>query len=251
MSQLAAIESAQKSLEDIFTKRMGELEAQIQCSAPAKDTVGRLAEEFRTFRALVFSMLGLIRRQIDECAKTVDMIETRHRRKALVFIGVPEVDKENCTELILGLLRSKLDLQYSASSIKSCHRLGSHKSDQKRPILVRFSSSDLRSAVWRVKTKLKGTNITVKEYLTKARQTTFARARLHFGVKGCWTQEGVIVIKVADGSRVKITSLGELEPLMLKHPKLGAANQDRVTKGSTSSSASGTSNITRNTTRKN
>lgn len=50
-----------------------------------QDTIGRLTEELRTFREIIFIMLGLIKRQIDESAKTVDIIETRYRRKALLI----------------------------------------------------------------------------------------------------------------------------------------------------------------------
>ncbi|XP_075990299.1 uncharacterized protein LOC142985945 [Anticarsia gemmatalis] len=79
-------------LEESFSKRMAELEAQLQTGA-AKDKVAKVAEEFRTFRELMFGVLGLLRQQISECARMVDSIETRHRRKDLLFLGIPESAK--------------------------------------------------------------------------------------------------------------------------------------------------------------
>lgn len=220
MSQLAEVLSAQKCLEDTFTRKMEALEAQIQCAGPAKDTVARVAEEFRTFRELVFSMLGLLRTQIGECAKHLDGLETRHRRKALIFQGVAEVDHEDSTAVILDVISNKLALKnLSVSSIKVCHRLGAANKEHHRPILVRFSSYEDKSVVWKAKTRLKGTSISVKEFLTKVRQSIFGKARLHFGMRSCWTQDGVIVLKAFDGSKHKVSSMDELSPLLVKFPK--------------------------------
>lgn len=221
MSQLTEILIAQKSLEESFIKKMGDLEAQIQSAGPAKDTVAKVAEEFRTFRELMFSMLGLLRQQISECSRQLDVLETRHRRKTLIFLGVNEAAKEDCLTVALGIANNQLALKnITASSIKVCHRLGSSSKEHQRPLLVRFSSVDVKSAVWRAKTALKGTSITVKEFLTKARQTIFTKARLHFGMRACWTQDGVIIIKVPDNSRHKIAHIDDLNRLILKHPKV-------------------------------
>ena len=221
MSQFEEILTAQKTLEDGFIRKMGELEAQIQCAGPAKDTVARVAEEFRSFRELIFSMLSLLRKQISECARQVDGLETRHRRKALIFQGVAETEGEDSSAVILEVIHKKLALKtVTASSFKACHRLGVSNKDHQRPILVKFSNYDDRSAVWRAKTGLKGTSIAVKEFLTKTRQSVFAKARLHFSMRSCWTQDGVIVVKAPDGSRHKVTSLEELSPLLVKYPKV-------------------------------
>lgn len=231
MSQLEEIASAQKSLEDSFVKKMGELEAQIQCAGPAKDTVARVAEEFRTFRELIFSMLSLLRRQINECVRQTDSLETRHRRKTLIFHGIAEVDGEVSSAVILDVISKKLALKtLTASSFKVCHRLGVANKNHHRPILVKFSSYDDKSAVWKAKTSFKGSSISIKEFLTRTRQAIFGKARLHFGMRSCWTQDGVIHIKTADGSKHKITSPDELSPLLAKYPKvqIGSSLQNKT-----------------------
>ncbi|KAF9413683.1 hypothetical protein HW555_008129 [Spodoptera exigua] len=219
MSQLAEVLSAQKSLEECFMKKMNALEAQIQTAGPVKDTVAKVAEEFRAFRDLVIGMLGLLRRQIGECSRQLDDIETRSRRKALIIQGIAEAAGEDCTNVTLGVINTKLGLNYTKSSIKVCHRLGQANTNHHRPILVRFASIDARMSVWRAKTGFRGFKVAVREFLTKTRQSIFGTARQHFGMKSCWTQEGAILIKAPDGSRHKVTSLDELNPLLSKYPK--------------------------------
>ncbi|KAF9415794.1 hypothetical protein HW555_006695 [Spodoptera exigua] len=219
MSQLAEVLSAQKSLEECFMKKMNALEAQIQTAGPAKDTVAKVAEEFRAFRDLVIGMLGLLRRQIGECSRQLDNIETRSRRKALIIQGIAEAAGEDCTDVTLGVINTKLGLNYTKSLIKVCHRLGQANTNHHRPILVRFASIDARMSVWRAKTGFRGSKVAVREFLTKTRQSVFVTARQHFGMQSCWTQEGAIFIKASDGSRHRVTSLDELNPLLSKYPK--------------------------------
>lgn len=199
---------------------MAQLEAQLQSGGNSKETVARVSEEFRAFRELMFTMLGLLREQINECARVLDAIETRHRRKALVFLGLPEAIKEDCAETMLSILNQRMGLKdVTASNIRTCHRIGAPSKDRRRPVLVWFSTVEVRAAVWRAKTALKGSGFTVREFLTRTRQTAFSKARQHFGMSACWTQDGTIVIKPSDNSRQKITSPVELEPLMAKYPK--------------------------------
>ncbi|KAJ8710004.1 hypothetical protein PYW07_009370 [Mythimna separata] len=222
MSTLEEVRSAQKNLEECVLGKMDELEAQIQSAGPAKDTVAKVREEFRSFRELIFGLLGLLRKQIAECSRVVDSLETRTRRKALIFTGYTEADKEDCRALVLDTLHNKLALKdITTTSIKVCHRLGapSRGPTRSRPILVRFSDIDHKSAVWKAKSALKGSPIAVKEFLTRVRQAVFSKVRLHFGMSACWTQDGVIVIRTPDGTRLKITSMEELNPLLIKYPK--------------------------------
>ncbi|KAJ8732375.1 hypothetical protein PYW07_014974 [Mythimna separata] len=226
MSQYAEVLAAQRTLEENVTRKMTEMEAQIKAAGPAKtNTVAKIADEFRVFRELIFSMFGLLRSQLNECVRQIDGIETRHRRKALIFQGLVEVEKEDSRALILEVINTKLSLKnVSASSIKVCHRLGAPSNEHHRPILVKFASMDVKALVWRAKTGLKGSKISVREFLTRTRQSVFGKAREHFGMRACWTQEGVICVKASDGVRHKITSMEELKPLISKYPKVAAPN---------------------------
>ncbi|KAL4706430.1 hypothetical protein ACJJTC_010913, partial [Scirpophaga incertulas] len=165
-----------------------------------KDTVSKIAEEFRMFKELTFEMFKLLRTQISECMNLNDISETRHRQNALVFLGVPEVEKEDCRRLILDTIHNNMGLKdLTESSIQSCHRLGIKNKEHHRPIVVWFSHYQARASVWKAKTHLKGSKVSLREFLTKTRQLVFSKARSHFGMRSCWTMDGVINIKTSDG----------------------------------------------------
>ncbi|KAF9406983.1 hypothetical protein HW555_012840 [Spodoptera exigua] len=242
MSQIEEVRSTQKSLEEkfvpleeMFTKKLEAIQAQIQTAGPAKDTIAKVAEEFRAFRELMYGLLGLLRQQIVECSRQIDDLETRSRRKALIIQGVPEKEGENCTEVTLDVANRKLGLNLTSSSIKVCHRLGQTNTgaDHHRPLLVRFASVDIKLAVWRAKTRLKGTKIAIREFLTRGRQSVFSKARQHFGMRSCWTQDGVIFVKASDGNKYRVISMEDLNSLLTKYPKM------QNTSASASTSASG------------
>ncbi|CAH2037436.1 unnamed protein product, partial [Iphiclides podalirius] len=103
--------------------------------------------------------------------------------------------------------------EFSEADISSCHRMGKDSS-RPRPILVRFQASRDKGA----KTCLKGSGVTLSEFLTKSRHEVFKRARIHFGVKDCWTSEGRIVVLLPNKSRRRIERMSELEELFQRYP---------------------------------
>ncbi|KAF9418257.1 hypothetical protein HW555_004876 [Spodoptera exigua] len=231
MSQVSEIISIHKNVQESLLKRMGDIEAQIQSAGPAKDTVARIAEEFRAFRELVFDMLKMLRAQVIECCRSIDDLEMRSRRKAAIFQGMPELDNEDCSGLILGVINTKLGLDLPVSAIKVCHRLGASNKDHHRPILVKFSSLDDKASVWKAKTRLRGTKISIREFLTKPRQEVFSKARHHFGMRSCWTRDGNIFLKTSDGNKHRVTCLEELSPLLIQYPRAPGASQPEARHG--------------------
>uniref|UniRef100_A0A2H1WT06 SFRICE_041323 n=1 Tax=Spodoptera frugiperda TaxID=7108 RepID=A0A2H1WT06_SPOFR len=214
-----SIVSILDSWEERIARKFKEVQVQIQTAGTSKDTIARVAEDFRTFRELVFDMLKMLRLQVSENSRELDEINTRSRRKALIIQGVPEVASEDCTAVTLGVCNSKLGLSLTASSIKVSHRLGQASADHHRPVLVRFASTADKMKVWKAKAGLKGSSVVIKEFLTRTRQSVFERARQHFSMRACWTNNGVIHIRAPDGSRHKVTSMDGLDPLLSKYPR--------------------------------
>ncbi|CAH2071214.1 unnamed protein product, partial [Iphiclides podalirius] len=81
-----------------------------------------------------------------------------------------------------------------------------------------FAPYKKRSEVWENKTCLKGSGVTLSEFLTKSRHEVFKRARIHFGVKDCWTSEDRIVVLLPNKSRRRIERMSELEELIQRYP---------------------------------
>ncbi|CAH2058048.1 unnamed protein product, partial [Iphiclides podalirius] len=118
--------------------------------------------------------------------------------------------------VIEALTNQKKLPEFSEADISSCHRMGKDSS-RPRPILVRFQAYKKCSEVWENKTCLKGSGVTLSEFLTKSRHEVFKRARIHFGVKDCWTSEGRIVVLLPNKSRRRIERMSELEELIQRY----------------------------------
>ncbi|XP_061708217.1 uncharacterized protein LOC133518571 [Cydia pomonella] len=138
----------------------------------------------------------------------------RHRRKYLLFAGVPEVSGENVAETISAICQDRLQLaEASSSSFSVCHRLGAATAGRTRVILVRF-----KDAIWRKKTALKGSSVVVSEYLTRDRQAVFLEARKHYGMRSVWTLEGTIFVKVSAGKTRRVVTAEQLRKLVSECP---------------------------------
>lgn len=199
-----------------FHERMTKFEAELTRSSPSSSPAPvSLAEEYAAFKKLVLESLGCLQQQMEALAKDVDALEMRGRRKMLLIHGVAEVSKEEPSVVVAEVLREKLKLDtFTVAAIRRCHRMGSQSGAGKpRPILVKFQDVDTRDKIWFAKTKLKGSGITLSEFLTRSRHQVFMKARDRFGVTNCWTKQGYIHVLVADGSKHVIVSVSELHAI--------------------------------------
>lgn len=213
MAQSDGIIQAQLLLEDKLAKRMNEFESQLTAAKGNSNNIkiDALCKEFQDFRVFVVEMLSLLRQQIADLQNRVDNIEARNRRNCLLFKGIQENTKENIEQTIITIIQEKFGIsEVTTDSLVSCYRLGKIGSSSSRPVLVRFTEVRLRQLIWSNKTKLKGTLFSCYEFLVKSRQQLFLEARELFGVKNCWTRDGMVIVKLLDGSRRKLLNHAEL-----------------------------------------
>lgn len=229
MDLYAKLASNMEELAGNFEAKFQQMEGDIQRLAstehgssqapgtPHKDWQS-LSREFRDFKMLTWKSLAMMRSQMELLVQGLDRQETASRRKILLFHGIPESSVSSVESLVMDLLTSQFKMSDIAPELlASCYRLGSNSS-KPRPILVRFSSHQLRSQVWNAKTSLKGSDVAVSEFLTKPRHDVFMAARKHFGIRQCWTSEGRIIIALPDNKRRKIEAMSELKPLLAEFP---------------------------------
>lgn len=213
-----------EELAGSFDSRMREYESNLKklsatdnTQVPHKD-LAALSREFTDFRSIMWKTLGSMRVQLELLVQGMDRQETATRRKVLMFHGITESSDSSVEDSIVTILHDHFKMtDISPKLFVACHRLGSNIS-KPRPVLVRFLSYDVRSAVWNAKTALKGSGITVSEFLTKPRHEVFVAARKHFGLRKCWTSEGKIVVLLPDNKRRRIETMSELRPLLSEHP---------------------------------
>ena len=227
------MESLKGSISELmaqFNDRMSKFEAELSQktseSSPSSSSAS-LAVEFSTFKTFVLEALGCLQRQMEVLAKDVDALEMRGRRKILLVHGVAEVDNEDASLVVADVVRDRLKLDsFSTAAIRRCHRMGSQSGAGKpRPILVKLQDMDVRDKIWYAKTKLKGSGITLSEFLTKSRHQVFMAARERFGVSSCWTKQGVVYIQGADGTKHRVVTSSELSNI--GGPVINASKPER------------------------
>lgn len=211
-----------EKLENLFGSRMRDYEEKLKKVAAGSSTphqdIASLSREFFEFKSFVWDTLSTMKSQIELLSLGFDRHETSMRRKILLFHGVPEKQNEKLLNVIHTVITDQLKLpEVKLDHLQVSHRLGSSGS-KTRPVLVRFHCMEQRHLVWDNKTALKGTGVTVSEFLTKSRHRVFVAAREHFGIKQCWSVEGKISILLPNKSRKKIESMAELSLLMSQFP---------------------------------
>ncbi|CAK1599815.1 unnamed protein product [Parnassius mnemosyne] len=141
-------------------------------------------------------------------------MEMRSRRKILLVHGIAEDKKENTSSSVVKILSDHLKVPgITTDSIGRSHRLGQPGTDKPRAVLVEFRDYGTKEKIWLAKKNLKGTGITLSEFLTKGRHTTFQAARQRFGVSRCWTRNGIIFVLGPDQVRHRIHSRLDLDAI--------------------------------------
>ncbi|KAJ0181493.1 hypothetical protein K1T71_003578 [Dendrolimus kikuchii] len=207
----------------MFTERMEAFEGELKNATPC-NSLATLAADFLTFKSFFLKSLQSLQDQMLKLSQSVDNLEMRSRRKILLLHGVPEEQQEDTADVIKNIVLTKFKLpDFKVDHISRCHRMGKYTATQSRPrpILFKLIDVSIRSKIWMAKTKLKGSGVTVSEFLTKYRHDLFMRmrhnvflaARHKFGINKCWTREGSVYVVSVDGSRHRINSLSDLRKI--------------------------------------
>lgn len=226
---MESLKQSMTNMHDLFDSRMANFESQLSKETTASSTSSGIASEYALFKKFVAEMLNNLQQQVDTLCCTIDDMETRSRRKMLLLHGLPEESNEDTLQLAVKVIKQHFQFDFSAEHIKRCQRLGRHISKNPRPVLVKFNNADIRNKVWFTKTVLRGTGITVSEFLTKIRHDIFMAGRDKFGVKNCWTKDGCVYIKGANNARHKVVTAKDLEKLDID-PKVTASTKATTSK---------------------
>ncbi|KAL4721209.1 hypothetical protein ACJJTC_009966 [Scirpophaga incertulas] len=186
------IESRMQKYEDKLLQVTANSNSKI---APPID-VTSLASEFYEFKSFVWEAMSAIKNQLELLSQGFDKHETAMRRKIL--------------HILIYMFVIDLEVQPPVKT---------------SPVLVRFHCFEHRCLAWNSKSSLKGSGITISEFLTKARHSAFLAARKHFGVNKCWSMQGSIHIILPNNTRVKIETISQLQPLITKFPSTSSESE--------------------------
>lgn len=228
---MESILESQEQLQVLFSRRMEAFEEELKKKSPSPSSTSTVVTEFTSFRTFILAALKGLQDQIRLLAYESDNQEMRARRKILLIHGIPEDTKEDTAAVIAKTVVEQLKVSdFSISDISRCHRMGRlSKPDRPRPILLKVRDMSLRNKLWYAKTTLKGSGITLTEFLTKPRHDTFMAARQQFGVTKCWTRDGFVFVLGHDGSRHRISCIAELSKIAVTMPSTDAPRSSKNT----------------------
>ena len=120
-------------------------------------------------------------------------------------------------ELIIDVVREKLDINLDSTQIDRSHRVTpksrNNESTKPRPIIIKFSRYNARQDIYRVRSRLKGSNIYIHEDLTAKRQMLVNKLRSHTKVRKVWTMDGRITALTDANKKIFITNLADIDKL--------------------------------------
>lgn len=131
------------------------------------------------FKAFVLQTPKAFSQQLEAFAREVDTVDMRSRRNILLLQGDVEQKDEATDEVIMGEVQQHMKMDaLTTADIKFYHRMGHQTSNKKpRPILTKLNSVSIRDSIWFTKTKLKGSGITLSEFLTP-RHAAFSKSEI-------------------------------------------------------------------------
>lgn len=224
------MEALHQSLEDVremCAAKMAEFQGNLDRAVSAgtsAPTVASLHADFLSFKKLILSTISCLQQQVEILARDCDRLEMQRRRKILLV----EVAGEDTGSVFLDKV-SGMKLSLSRDTLSRSQRMGRPSKEKPRPILVKFRRVEDRDRVWFGKSALKGTGITLSEFLTRGRHNTFLEARKRLGVSKSWTRNGVVVVVAPDGKQHRVTSLSELNMACGAGPSTSVQNTTETT----------------------
>ena len=148
----------------------------------------------------------------------LDDLQQYGRRNNLRIFGVKESSTASTDARVLAVVKT-MGVDLPVSAIDRFHRLGKPgNNDQTRPIIVKFVSYADRNRVFMAKRQLNGTEVTVREDLTKMRLDILKEAVKAYSMKKVWTSDGVIKVNVGLKYPMSVRHMQEFHALIRKHP---------------------------------
>lgn len=208
-----------KKIETRMNDYENKLKQIVPTSTEMQSDVNTLSKDFYEFKNVVWSTLSLMRSQMEMFSINLDRHEAYNRRKVLLVHGVPEESGENLSSVILNIFNTRMSVSnISNNDVVACHRLGVKKG-KPRAVLIRFQNYQHRHLIWSSKTSLKGSGLTISEFLTVTRHHIFMEARKHFGMTNCWTADSKVFVLPPDKNRRKLELMSDLEKLIEQFPQ--------------------------------
>ena len=165
-------------------------------------------EELESYKNSIKQLEDKIVMVKKEANEYKEELEQYSRLNSLRIFGVPESAGECTDNVIVNLCKEKLGVNISTTDIDCSHRLPNRESNYK-PIIVKFTRRSIKKLVYSKKKLLKGTQVVIKEDLTKQRALLLKKAATKYGPRNVWSSEGKILVKVGNNIK-RVPSIDEI-----------------------------------------
>ena len=232
------IKSIANDVYDVIAEKLEE-----QITEKVYQAVSMDLEKYKDEVGAITQRMNDMKKEIIKLQDEKDDAEQYSRRNCLRIYGVPENPGENTDRLVLDIFNEKLGLTVSKEALDRSHRIPARNAVQhdqekqasgdvstyadaatkdtrrpkSRPIIVKFSRYNVRSEIYRVRTKLKnvdGPMIYIKEDLTAKRASLLHELIKSKKSKSCWTQDGnIFALDPRNSKKTRIKTMQDLENL--------------------------------------
>lgn len=142
-----------------------------------------------------------LQNELEIANNRITELEQQSKLKQLRIYGLKTSDNSSeDSKTVVNLINNKMGQILSNNDVVHVMR-GKRLKNGSIPLVVRFSSVEIRNEVYRHKSNLKGTKIVIKEELAPNRHKLYLAACRAYGISNVWTSYGQIWAKSADGVR--------------------------------------------------
>lgn len=183
---------------------------------PMLDEMKRKDEVIQELSAEVTSLKA----EVSTLKDAVDELEQYGRRNAVRIWSkdIPEKPGED-TDVLVRDIAKKAGVDIPPNGISRSHRVGRPAPGKVRPIIVKFSTYNIRRTVYDARKNLAG--VFVSEDLTRIRSSIYFKARQERAAgrfKHCWSSDGRINVRLLDDTKHVITTQAQLDRLIDDNP---------------------------------
>ena len=183
----------QQLLLDVFEQKIKVIVKGYEARLAAKD---KLMDQMST-------EIVNLKKKVQSLDDKLEDAETYERRDTVVFSGseLPSVtESEDCTKIVIDLLKDKVNYFLRPTEISVAHRLGQKTETQKpdkRNIIVKLCRREIKNDIMKACRVMKPRNLYANESLTKVRSTVLyglrqAKSKYPDIVAGCGSFDGKI-----------------------------------------------------------
>lgn len=194
----SAAAAATNETEQLMQKVCANFVNQLEVKMDKKfEKFDRLGDQFNTLNKSIQQLINAgeeTKKSIAALETAIDNLHQKSKQNSLRFHGIIEHEDENIMSVISNFINSTLGITCGEAEIDYAFRTGKALNDKPRSVVINFVRNELRNKIFRAKSQLKGSDVTVYEDLTQSRYDLLVKAKKKYGRNQAWSANGKVMI---------------------------------------------------------